>query len=743
MAAQTSSRKQWRLCRGPKGNIQSLGWAEFGCPDSQVKLARELLADSGEDGIDKEEKNRLGVYWLLKASEKGHAEATAMLRECLNTGTGITEQNLGDVKLCLEMPQGEKLSREAAKELFLSLSQGENFITQSQLVKEISRFSGPVPMEAGSDWRECRMNIKLSEEMVVAGGSQHHRGELPTLLEVDPEHKRWSPLAVVAHSLASLPLLPQPYLLLALLSLCGLTSLLDKLPSLLYYSSLTLMLLSTCQILSKKWEYDQFKQWSCALVAWGCTEEVSAEAQWAHCRSNSTPFIVFLLALFINIMSSSYVPIPPYSEIASLSTLISLYVLYNFSWNKKRIDTFAVLAFIIHLIARYPYEIDTFVYHYWRYLDVHVPTFTSYVVGSSIEFCLNLRVVLYLMLPAIFLRLAARESWLGVYTSLLPMLVSLSWWQLAVSASKGATQFGVIRSCLGVVLMAVFLPLSSVTAVLFPLIAVSKFLLTYQFSPQLSLSIITFISILLYAAKYKKHRRILHVLQILLSVASILFIFNCGDNEMIRVDRKLSWEEWSRACSGGDIASGEQCAELSGLHVSAEGRVLSTKVSSVYNPLHSLILLLPPNLQSTVACVLGETSGGCSLEGEDCKKTRRKCRISNWNKFEYEVEVDIGINDNSWVVGNTAEIIGRLRGGPDFRNFSVSLTTGDRISFTGLIQAGGNGLQPKEFVMRAVEGRCLDCASPVQSYPQATSYSAYKFMRTLFNFLFYPLALMN
>jgi len=38
--------------------------------------------------VDKEENSRLGVYWLIKASEQGNVEATNILKQCLETGQG-------------------------------------------------------------------------------------------------------------------------------------------------------------------------------------------------------------------------------------------------------------------------------------------------------------------------------------------------------------------------------------------------------------------------------------------------------------------------------------------------------------------------------------------------------------------------------------------------------------------------------------------------------------------------------
>jgi len=43
---------------------------------------------SSELDVDKEENSRLGVYWLIKASEQGNVEATNILKQCLETGQG-------------------------------------------------------------------------------------------------------------------------------------------------------------------------------------------------------------------------------------------------------------------------------------------------------------------------------------------------------------------------------------------------------------------------------------------------------------------------------------------------------------------------------------------------------------------------------------------------------------------------------------------------------------------------------
>lgn len=52
------------------------------------------------------------------------------------------------------------------------------------------------------------------------------------------------------------------------------------------------------------------------------------------------------------------------------------------SRSSSSVDVLALFSFAVHVLARYPYETDSVVSCGWRFLDVHVPTFASYVVGK-------------------------------------------------------------------------------------------------------------------------------------------------------------------------------------------------------------------------------------------------------------------------------------------------------------------------------------------------------------------------
>ncbi len=131
---------------GPRSSLHRLRsqLAEEGDLGSQVALAKQLigeveelrrLCDSSSLGSPSQndddrgpshapelesskETAELGVYWLLRASEQGHVEATELLQRCLDSGLGITQHNYIDVTNCLHRPLLDRLANRAAIELF-------------------------------------------------------------------------------------------------------------------------------------------------------------------------------------------------------------------------------------------------------------------------------------------------------------------------------------------------------------------------------------------------------------------------------------------------------------------------------------------------------------------------------------------------------------------------------------------------------------------------------------------------
>uniref|UniRef100_T1I9F3 Uncharacterized protein n=1 Tax=Rhodnius prolixus TaxID=13249 RepID=T1I9F3_RHOPR len=829
-----SGRKQWKIGVAPVGRLSGLSLhAEDGSPDTQVVMAKRLLEeDCGED-IDQEQNARLGVYWLIKASERGHKEATNMLRKCLESGRGINQHNISDVRTCLNMSAEEKVSRHAARELFASLSQGEDFITSEQLLQEIARtqrthgrredinncvqgaadgggesflkpgsfqcYSGKqrnVTIEKNWEIRNWVNNLrtsssgeKLTEDVLVSAASYYSRGELPivhrslmlssTIRDNRRSVSRSSALlapflgyySCIVRNLGEKSIrsfMPvdakclQTLFLLLLYSLFGLDGLMDAMPTLLYYTSLLLMILTTCKILVKKWEFNHFKEWSNLLVAWGGPGVNAENAQWTNCYNNIHPCFLFLFALIFNIVITPFVPIfnIPYSEIVILSTILAFITLYNFAWNNGKLDVLAIISFGISLLASYPWEIDTVVSKSWRFLDVNTPTFISHLVGNSIEFCLNFRLLFCLIKPVLLIKMAARDRWRGFYYNFVPHLISLSWWQMAVITSNGATSFGLIRGCLAIVGVLILIPLSGMAMMILPIAAVLRLFLNTESVVPISASFIG-AAVSLAVLVYLKIRRSFTghlataVQVILLIISSAVLIsshlsMNRAETRFGESATSVSYVQVQTFCSpskmlGTDIPpvgvlDDERCATLNGIHVHWEGRISSARISKIHNPINSIIHYLPVEIQRVALCMYGVKYDECDGK-EDCRlpvHLSNRCHVANWNRYEYEIIVSL--STGRW---DSDDIKITLKGDNNFRNFTRNLHQDDKIWFSGRLIVDPTLPKLEQIYVRLEQAGCLVCKTGVT--PVLTGTAAYGMSDLLLsgkhflNFLFNPL----
>ncbi|KAJ8686766.1 hypothetical protein QAD02_022560 [Eretmocerus hayati] len=795
-----SGRKQWSLHDGPKGSLRRLRsqLAEDGCPESQVVLAKQLLDECCELDVDKEENAKLGVYWLTKASEQGNLEATEILRKCLATGQGITEHNYYDVKSCLDMSQDEKLARRAAREMFASLSNGEEFITTEQLQRcmrdlmypstskkdegpkgddavhqqkslteegsnqdslsddestsEPSRRDGQKIEELTPDWSE-HQGEKITEAALVSAAASYAQGSLPivsrALCLVDPAQME----------LETVPLLQQPFVhpltflkrlylwlvenlghraiplhkffftshvhILALIlihALLGAESIVLFVPLLLYYVSFTVMVLASFQILQRRRELSNLRVWSQLFLSYSAGGLNPEEAEYQYCKKNLKPYAHFFFALLLNLMLFPVIcrQLTPQSEFTVIACVLTLVTLIDFIWkeNGSRYPDFLVLfSFSLNVLAKYPYEMDLVVAQTWRFLDIKVPTFASYVVGNGIEFCLNFRVVFYLLIPAVFVKIAARDDWRGTYKTLIPHCVTLSWWQMAVLSSQSATWYGLIRGALALVGCVLFLPIVGIASIVLPIIATAKYMSESDLFMRVGTTAILG-GLPFFASWYLKKTRtsrrlnwLLTSMQLILAAAAGAFlmwpIINNYRNPPIesgpfKMQSELSWEHYQNYChqpawedSSSKTQIQVQCAQLEGVPVSWEGYVVSARVKSVYNNLASAVDQLPDIIANPLRCALGEQhQDDCDRFASDLRKLncrttlnvrkqRSRCHLASWNWYEFEITVKM----KSGMWGSNAQIV--LLGDRSFANFSLNIYPGDKIWFTGILTNTG------------------------------------------------------
>lgn len=245
-------------------------------------------------------------------------------------------------------------------------------------------------------------------------------------------------------------------------------------PLAVYYTSFAVMVICTFKMLYAKRQFIDFRKWSGLFLRYSDGNMQPDESENLFVRNNLGPFAQFFLALLVNLFIYPFISTQwvPFSEFCVLSFFLTFLTLFSCGMNGSPYpDVLALISFAINVLAKYPYEKDTVVHRGWRFLDIHIQNFPSYILGNGIEFCLNARVFFSLLIPVIVLSMARRSNWQGFFKYALPHCVTLSWLQMFVISSQGCTTYGLIRGTLALVCSFLFLPIIGILTLLLPVFA--------------------------------------------------------------------------------------------------------------------------------------------------------------------------------------------------------------------------------------------------------------------------------
>lgn len=256
-------------------------------------------------------------------------------------------------------------------------------------------------------------------------------------------------------------------------------SLYHVVPLVFYYISFVAMVICTFKMLHAKRQFVDFRKWSGLFLRYSDGNLLPDESENLFVRNNLGPFLQFFVALFINLFLYPFIATQwvPFSEFCVLSFFLMFLTLLSFGTSGKPYPDFlAFLSFGINVLAKYPYEKDTVVHQGWRFLDLHISNYPSYILGNSIEFCVNSRVFFSLIIPVILICMAKRSNWQGFFKFTLPHCVTLSWLQMFIMCSHGCTTYGLVRGTLALVCSFLFLPLIGVVTITLPVIAFLQYI---------------------------------------------------------------------------------------------------------------------------------------------------------------------------------------------------------------------------------------------------------------------------
>ncbi|XP_055850768.1 wolframin [Episyrphus balteatus] len=775
--AGSSNRRKWNLEDRTSLNNLKYHFAADGCSDVQYDLARQLLDSNIEH--NEASSHVQGVHWLLCAAQQGHEDALRLLQECFDNRRGISDANIDDVRSCLGMTTGERAARKAARDLFACLSNGGEHITPKQLerkmreiyklqkrrkrhndstseeedeteqLEDVNHVNGDIYPCEGVDLNVSHPERVITEANLVNAAVNYANGRLPAVndeLTLSIPHPNsldhvpcfhriiFHPIVfcrLLYHRLinliASFPGSLSPSMKLALIFLVYIVVSSDNLtvylPISFYYLCLGAMVWSTCKMLKSKHDFIDFRIWSGLFLSYGDNNVEAGISENRFLKNNMKPYLYFFCAFVGNLIVCPLISTEwlPHSEITILSFLmvfISMVAFMYTSSQRRFPDILVLFSFGINVLAKYPYEMDEVVSTGWRFLDLKVPTFSSFVIGNGIEFCLNCRTVLYLMIPLFLVHLAKRSNWHGTYTYLIPHCVTLSWLQLCITSSQSATMFGVVRAALGLAGILLFLPLFGIVSLMVPVFLAVEYVGLTDPRMRLVTTIVAAAFALLGSccmAVNQNTQKYITFLQIAVSIVAAailtlpymtssfkavhtetsLYSNLIHDKPIITSEedtqRHISWEKFYHLCGqpawehSNKIKTQLRCSYLTGSTVSWDGTITEVQIARVMNFRAELIRdYLPAWLANIVECVYGESNRLECSDGdvlcEELRKTtklQQRCNLNRWNVYEYEMLLRM----NSGLLSKPIDV--KVHADDRFRNFTTLLRSGDRIHIYG------------------------------------------------------------
>ncbi|KAG7297302.1 hypothetical protein JYU34_019261 [Plutella xylostella] len=776
----------------------------------------------------RKEYSKWQVKWAKVCSE-------LQQKNCIRSGV-LEEDSAAIVraKSCLKASRQETVARKAARDLFASLSNGEQYITTLQLekrIREICNVTLKQEAEKESDSDEDTPEQEVPQELeadnheLEAGDQAHANGALSTapLIEDYPERCSTSgdeirnltvdnlvsaavdycqgELPLVSYELTltdpslkaldHIPLLHRAFLhpivfikvlylkllyyfgsfsfrltdielslvLIAYLSV-NTNNLSHFVPLVLYYVSFVAMVICTFKMLHAKRQFIDFRKWSGLFLRYSDGNLQPDESENLFVRNNLGPFVQFFLALFINLFLYPFIATQwvPFSEFCVLSFALMFLTIISFSTHGSPYPDFlALISFGINVLAKYPYEKDTVVHQGWRFLDLHIQNYPSYILGNSVEFCLNARVFFSLLIPVILFIMARRSNWSGFTMYTLPHCVTLSWLQMFIMCSHGCTTYGLIRGTLGLVGSLLFVPLLGVVTLTLPIFACLQCITLSKvlYLTTVAVLVVSSLCIACFLAKLETTKKYVTPLQLSIGLVMVVYFGNqffmsyqddglpagfidlFDDKPTIKSLLKneydfeenqyqISWEDYYSQCNSPSWAESNmaatqiKCSVLEGTFVNWEGYVKEVKIKSVKNRWNDFASWLPGFVQEIFKCYYGEEYASlCSmheglLSSKECDFVRRvarqsgkSCHLDNLNEYTHEIKLSMSAGGG--LISRHADI--NVIFDNYFTNYTRQLRADDKIRFKGVLlnSEDSYNIGDQETTINGYEINCLEC----------------------------------
>ncbi|KAL3832230.1 hypothetical protein ACJMK2_023890 [Sinanodonta woodiana] len=702
--------------------------AEDGDEESQLLLGRHYLSLADSD-INREENAKVAIDWFIRSSKQGNEDATAQLKKCIETKTGITDENREDVRWCINTSAVEKKIRNAARNLFHSInSTQKEVLSTEEYAQAVKKLTGGAQQKlllaAGN-----KIGQQISENEFVMVLSRKIQGQITlTSNEASVHSDAYATSSPVEKVLkypkeAALALgdqvleyaskdglnmvmkcIPtdQIYFLLIFFLYGFITArvLLLIIPLLIFYLSFATLVITTLQMFYKKEKLKDASTLAEMLKDYNIGVDVDSTT--SQYRWNSlTPYIVFFSMIPVTITSFSLAD-KTYIPCSAFCVLSMVFIGICFIALSDSHDFVTLLSLFFNIVASLPTFFQNFpdIPVITSILNLFTGHFMSIEVYAGLQINIGIPSICYLIIPVFFIQMGARKSWRGMYQVLVPHLVCYFWFNLMTAIFPFTTWFGLVRASIGYLLFPLLIPISVFLVIFGGIYVMINLASTEVFGKIIITLLLGGIAVLLsqsrkvFGGKLDNQlgstKKIIMAVFAVLAIIPLVFVRLPSERPQTMVD--LTLNDYLENCisdTGSAVGKQIKCSQLTGTKVKWSGVFKLAKVTKIDNQVENLLANLPAIVSKPLRCVYGNKFDDCNDDSlsENAQKfcilmksLGHECHLQNHNTYTFEVSVDVGDG------GTQVDVI--LEAGDGFKDTLVALNVGDQVTFQGQLFAG-------------------------------------------------------
>lgn len=519
-------------------------------------------------------------------------------------------------------------------------------------------------------------------------------------------------------------------------------------PLVVFYLSLAVMGVTTLQMFYKKKKLTEASKLADVLKTYNVgvdVEQTKSQFSW----NSLTPYLVFFgaLPLFVVSFSLSNKSYIPCSEICVLCGVLSAICFVALSDSH---DLLTLLSLFCNFLSALP----TFFHHFpqfpvvTRLLHLFTDAIITIPCGAGFKIHLGIPSLAFLLIPLIFVVMAAQKSWKGVYRVLVPHLVCYFWFNLMLSFFPFSTWKGLIRGTLGYLFLPFLIPFTLLLLCGGIIYGAYCLLKTQIFGKLFITLIFASVPLLMTQTKLligkKMDSKIQPVKVAIMVVFGVLAIFPLIFIRLPSANNPkpfdLTFPEYLEFCGNNELPKRLKCQHLQGLKVTWKGDYVETRIKSVTNNIEPLLGAFPAFIANEIRCLYGQKFGNCN-DTEKSESERKlcsmmdavghECHLRNLDTYTFEVKV----------VMDTGFVRFKLEAGHSFLETLTALREGEKVEFTGTLVKDLGTMQP-QLTLRQIKptSRQLDTMARMEeeSVEEIVMRELNSAITVTFNFFLYP-----